>query len=78
MAAPAPSLKLGPTRLWERQEEDIDLNCGSVIDGAATIDELGEQIFRLMLDDGVGPPTKSERHGYGQSEFMPWLLGATM
>jgi altronate hydrolase len=77
--APSPSIKLGTnTALWLRQEEDIDLNCGSVIDGTATVDELGEQIFRLMLATASGRPTKSERHGYGQSEFVPWQLGATM
>ncbi|HRI17409.1 MAG TPA: altronate dehydratase family protein [Burkholderiaceae bacterium] len=77
--APSPSIKLGTnTALWLRQEEDIDLNCGGVVDGSASIDELGEQIFRLMLATASGRATKSERHGYGQSEFVPWQLGATM
>ena len=77
--APSPSIKLGTnTALWQRQEEDIDLNCGGVVDGTASIDELGEQIFRLMLATASGRATKSERHGYGQNEFVPWILGATM
>ncbi len=77
--APSPSLKFSTnTALWQRQEEDIDLNCGEVVDGTASIDELGERIFRLMLETASGRKTKSELHGYGQNEFVPWQLGAVM
>jgi altronate hydrolase len=77
--APAPSLKFSTnTALWQRQEEDIDLNCGEIVDGTASIDEVGERIFRLMLETASGRQTKSERHGYGQNEFVPWQLGAVM
>ena len=77
--APAPSLKLSTnTPLWVRQEEDIDLNCGEIVDGGATVAELGERLFRLMLDTASGAKTKSELHGYGQNEFVPWYLGAVM
>ena len=77
--APAPSLKLGTnSELWRRQEDDIDINCGEIIDGSASVDEMGERIFRLMLRTASGETTKSERHGYGQNEFVPWQLGATM
>jgi len=48
------------------------------MDGTATVDEMGEHIFRLMLRTASGEATKSERHGYGQNEFVPWQLGATM
>jgi altronate hydrolase len=74
--APSPSLKLATNHaLWARQEDDMDLNCGGVIDGTATIDELGETIFRAMLDCASGTRSKSERHGYGQNEFVPWQVG---
>ncbi len=74
--APSPSLKLATnTALWERQEDDIDINCGGVIDGTASIDELGEAIFRMMLDCASGKRSKSELHGYGQNEFVPWQVG---
>ncbi len=77
--APAPSLKLATnTPLWLRQEEDIDLNCGVIVDGEATIAEMGERLFALVLDTASGTKSKSERHGYGQSEFVPWHLGAVM
>ncbi|HXZ07872.1 MAG TPA: altronate dehydratase family protein [Paraburkholderia sp.] len=74
--APSPSLKLATnTALWERQEDDMDINCGGVIDGTASIDELGEAVFQMMLDCASGKPSKSELHGYGQNEFVPWQVG---
>ena len=77
--SPSPSLKLSTnTALWVKQEDDIDINCGEVIDGTASIDEMGERIFRLMLRTASGDKTTSEVHGYGQNEFVPWQLGATM
>ncbi len=77
--APSPSLKLATnTPLWVKQEEDIDLNCGEIADGAASVDEIGAKLFTLMLATASGTKTKSERHGYGQSEFVPWYLGAVM
>ncbi len=77
--APSPSLKLSTnTELWQRQQEDIDLNCGEIADGAATIEDIGERLFELLLATASGEKTKSERFGYGQSEFIPWQLGATM
>mgnify|MGYP001367793295 CR=1 FL=1 len=77
--APSPSLKFSTnTALWLKQQEDIDLNCGDVIDGSASIDEVGERIFRLMLATASGQTTRSEGHGYGQAEFVPWQLGAVM
>ena len=77
--APSPSLKLSTnTPLWVRQEEDIDLNCGEIVDGGATVAGIGERLFELILDTASGAKTKSERHGYGQNEFVPWYLGAVM
>ena len=77
--APSPSLKLSTnTALWQRQEDDIDINCGDIVDGSASVEEIGERIFRRMLATASGERTKSEQHGYGQNEFVPWVLGATM
>ena len=53
-------------------------NCGGIVDGLETVDEAGERIFRLMLATASGRTTKSELHGYGQNEFVPWQLGAVM
>ena len=77
--APSPSLKLSTnTALWERQEEDIDINCGEIVDGGASVESIGERFFQLILDTASGKKSKSELHGYGQNEFVPWYLGAVM
>jgi altronate hydrolase len=77
--APSPSLKLSTnTALWLKQQDDIDIDCGGIIEGSDTIDTVGERIFRLMLATASGQKTKSELHGYGQNEFVPWQLGAVM
>jgi altronate hydrolase len=77
--APSPSLKFSTnSALWRKQEDDIDLNCGEIIDGSSTIVEMGQRIFELVLATASGVKSKSERHGYGQSEFVPWQVGAVM
>ena len=76
---PAPSVKLATnTAMYERMEDDMDLNCGAIVDGSLSVDEAGERIFRLMLETASGTPSKSERHGFGADEFVPWQLGAVM
>ncbi|MBK9606561.1 MAG: altronate dehydratase [Betaproteobacteria bacterium] len=77
--APSPSLKLATnTALWNRQEEDIDINCGEIVDGSTTVNAVGERFFQMILDTASGRKSKSELHGYGQSEFVPWQLGPVM
>ena len=76
---PAPSLKLATnTRLYEHQEEDMDLNCGTIVDGKESIGQAGQRLFELILRTASGEKTKSEVFGYGEDEFAPWVLGATM
>ena len=77
--APSPSLKLATnSALWQRQEEDMDINCGEIVDGTASIQEMGQRIFELVLATASGAHSKSEQHGYGQNEFVPWQVGAVM
>ena len=51
---------------------------GEIIDGKASIQAMGQRIFELVLATASGEPSKSERHGYGQNEFVPWQVGAVM
>ena len=77
--APSPSIKLATnSALWKRQEEDMDINCGEIVDGSASVEQMGQLIFDMVLAVASGEPSKSERHGYGQNEFVPWQLGAVM
>ena len=75
-AKPVPSLKLATnTPMFRRLEEDMDLNCGEILDGTATIDDMGARIFDLMLRAASGERTKSELLGLGDHEFVPWQIG---
>jgi len=76
---PAPSLKLATnTRLYGHMEDDMDINCGTVVDGTETVEQVGERIFRLILETASGRRSKSEQLGFGEDEFAPWVVGATM
>ena len=76
---PAPSLKLATnTKLFEFQEEDMDMNCGTIVDGRESIQDAAQRLFELILATASGAKTKSEVFGYGEDEFAPWVLGATM
>lgn len=76
---PAPCLKLTTTTaLYERMSEDMDIDCGVLLSGKATLDELGRQIFERVLEVASGSKTKSEEFGFGDNEFLPWRIGAVM
>ena len=76
---PAPSIKLATnTPMYQRMADDMDINCGTIADGEETIEQAGERIFQLILDVASGKQTKSEEQGFGDSEFVPWQIGAVM
>ncbi len=76
---PAPSLKLATTEeLYNRMPDDMDVNCGPVLDGRASVAELGEALFDQILAVASGRRTKSEEFDFGDEEFAPWQLGAVM
>ena len=51
---------------------------GLVVDGKASIEEMGEIIFQKILATASGEQTKSEAFGLGDEEFVPWQVGAVM
>jgi altronate hydrolase len=76
---PSPSLKLATnTPMFTRMEEDMDINCGTILDGDETVQQCGERIFNTMIRTASGEKTKSEQFDIGAAEFAPWVLGATM
>ena len=76
---PAPSIKLATnTSMYRRMEDDMDVNCGTILDGEETVQECGQRIFELMLRVASGERTKSELFDFGAAEFAPWQIGATM
>ncbi|MGE0419070.1 MAG: UxaA family hydrolase [Acetobacteraceae bacterium] len=76
---PAPSIKLATnTAMYRHIEDDMDINCGTVVDGDESVAECGQRIFDLILRVASGEKTKSEQFDVGAAEFAPWVLGATM
>jgi len=76
---PSPSVKLGTnSALYARQADDIDINCGEMLDRDVSAAAMGERIFAELLRVASGGVTKSEAFGYGHNEFAPWVIGATM
>ena len=75
---PTPSIKLATNSdIYARMTDDMDINCGDVLDGVS-LEEKGQAIFELILRTASGEKTKSELLGYGDNEFVPWQIGATM
>jgi altronate hydrolase len=75
-AKPTPSIKVATnTETFERMSDDMDLNAGRIVDGTATMAEVGDEIFELILRVASGQQTVSEELGVGQEEFIPWQLG---
>jgi altronate hydrolase len=76
---PSPSIKLATnTPLYERMTEDMDVNCGEIVDGTVSVQQKGGEIFERILRVASGERSKSEALGIGQEEFVPWYLGAVM
>lgn len=75
---PAPSMKLATNSdIYRRMVEDMDIDCGTVLDGVS-IEDKGREIFEKVLRVASGEHTKSEDLGYGDLEFVPWQIGAVM
>jgi altronate hydrolase len=73
---PAPTIKLASnTPMFTRLEEDMDINCGLILDGELSVEQMGERIFEYILEAASGASTKSELLGLGDHEFVPWHLG---
>ena len=73
---PAPTIKLASnTPMFQRLEEDMDINCGAILDGECDLQQMGQRIFEHLLRTASGDKTKSEALGLGDHEFVPWHLG---
>jgi len=72
---PVPSIKIATnTPMYERMRDDMDIDAGTILAGQ-TVEEVGRDIFEEILAVAGGKPTKSEHHGIGEEEFMPWFVG---
>ena len=76
---PAPSIKLATnSAMYRRMEDDMDINCGTILDEGESVQDCGARIFDHILRTASGEQTKSEAFDFGGAEFAPWVQGATM
>jgi altronate hydrolase len=77
-AKPVPSIKLATnTPMYKRLSEDMDFNCGVLLDGTASMPEVAQSMFELICRVASGERTQSELLGLGDHEFVPWNIGVT-
>lgn len=75
---PTPSIKIATNSdVYHKMVDDMDINGGDVLDGVS-LEKKGQEIFDKVLAVASGEKTKSELLGYGDNEFVPWQIGATM
>jgi altronate hydrolase len=75
---PTPSIKIATNSdMYHRMIEDMDINGGEILEGS-TLEEKGREIFDKILAVASGEKSKSELLGYGDNEFVPWHIGATV
>ncbi|MCP5117783.1 MAG: UxaA family hydrolase, partial [bacterium] len=73
----APVIKISSnSTTYRRMPEDMDVNAGRIADGEATVEEVGEEIFQMMLRVASGEQTASE--ALGHNEFVPWHIGPVL
>jgi altronate hydrolase len=59
-------------------EEDMDINCGAILDGELDVPQMGQRIFEQILRHASGEPTKSERWAWATTSSCPgtWASSA--
>ena len=62
----------------QRMADDMDFDCGRILDGSLSLPGAGRAIYELLLDVASGTPSASERNGLGDFEFVPWQLGVRL
>jgi altronate hydrolase len=76
---PTPSIKLcSNPETYARMSEDMDINCGAILSGETSLEEMGERVFETVVATASGAMTASEQLGFGVDEFAPWQLGAVL
>jgi altronate hydrolase len=76
---PAPTIKVATNSpMFRMLDEDMDLNCGDIIDEGISIEAKGAEILEMMIAVASGQKSKSEALGLGDNEFVPWQIGAVM
>lgn len=73
----APTIKVSTTtNLFERMNDNLDLDAGPIVVGKETVDQVGRRIFQEIIEVASGKQTKSEILGF--NDFAIHRIGPTM
>jgi altronate hydrolase len=64
------------SQTYGRMRDNMDVNAGAIAEGEKSVEEVGREIFDLLLRVASGERTASERLGH--KEFVPWRVGPVM
>ena len=64
------------TSTYKRMRDNMDINAGRIAEGEATVRQVGQEIFDMVLRVASGERTCAERLGH--KEFVPWRIGPMM
>jgi altronate hydrolase len=72
-----PVLKIATnSSMFASMRDNMDVNAGRIIDGEASVEEIGREIFQHLLEVASGRKTSSELLGH--KEFVPWRIGPVL
>jgi altronate hydrolase len=61
---------------FRRMRDNMDINAGVIADGEQSIQQVGREIFDMVLKVASGERTCAERLGH--KEFVPWRIGPVL
>jgi altronate hydrolase len=65
------------TTIYEKMQDLIDFNTGSIIEGDATIASCGEALIDYIIEVASGEKQVRARV-LGQNDFIPWKRGLSL
>jgi altronate hydrolase len=73
-----PVIKLSTnTKLAQRMPDIIDIDCGPIISGEKTIEQMGEEILDFVIEVASGN-SKPKAVQLNQDDFIPWKRGVSL
>lgn len=74
----APVIKISSnTTIFEKMNDIIDVNCGTIIEGEESIKEAGERILDYVISVASGE-LQPKAVQLGQDDFIPWRRGISL
>ncbi|MBI3651427.1 MAG: altronate dehydratase [Acidobacteria bacterium] len=73
-----PVVKLATNaQLARRMSDIIDIDCGAIIAGEKSLEQMGEEILEFVINVASGT-VKTKAQQLGQDDFIPWKRGVSL